>query len=124
LCIKVTTKMRSWAVSSSIVLFLFAATPKSHALEIQLLGTCVTTCVWLIKSHLQQTASGPTLWYNKALPLLPVYRTVSQVIKKMLLSNPNSVNSNRDCFLSTECVYVGVTGQHSISLWHITMLHM
>jgi len=23
------------------------------------------------------------------------------------------MNSNRDCFLSTECVYVGLTGQHS-----------
>jgi len=33
-------------------------------------------------------------------------------MKKCLLLNPNSMNSNRECFLSTECVYVELAGQH------------
>jgi len=33
-------------------------------------------------------------------------------MKISLLLNPNSRNRNRDWFLSTECVYVGLAGQH------------
>jgi len=34
-------------------------------------------------------------------------------LKGYSLSNSGSMNSNSNCFLSTGCVYVGVTGQHS-----------
>jgi len=34
-------------------------------------------------------------------------------LKGCLLLNPNSTNSNRDCFLSTVCVYAVMTSQHS-----------
>jgi len=42
-----------------------------------------------------------------------VTKPVSQVIEKSLLLNHNYMKSCRDCFLSTECVFVGMTGQHS-----------
>jgi len=50
------------------------------------------------------------LWYNKLPP--------SQVTEKCLW-NPNSKNSWRDCFLSTECVLCGSDWSTLRSLWHI-----
>jgi hypothetical protein len=36
----------------------------------------------------------------------------------MLISNSYSTNSNRDCFLSTECVYVGLVSTSQKFLAH------
>jgi hypothetical protein len=90
---------------------------KYLALGIQLLGACVANSACLQESN------------AKSILCLVLYRLVQQSptppscklncilsLKKRLLLNPNSANSNRNCFLSTECVYVGVTGQHSSEL--------
>jgi hypothetical protein len=65
---------------------------------------------------LQQTVSCPV--YSGI--IMPYHSSVLNCIwsnwKNCLLSNPNCMNSDRDCFLSTECVFVGLTGQHSLEV--------
>jgi hypothetical protein len=89
--------------------FSLKAFPKYLALGIQLIGTCVAsgTC-------LQETASHP-LQSDVIKPYHSFLYTELHLksLKKCLLLKHNSTNSNRDCFLSTECVYVQLIGQHS-----------
>jgi len=79
-------------------------------------------CDWLCLT-IEQTELLLHYGAINPLPLLPVYWTALWVTEKCLW-NPNSTNSCRNSFLSTECVLWGSDWSTLLrSFWHIA-LHM
>jgi hypothetical protein len=72
------------------------------ALRIQLVGTCIANRTCLQQTVFCSLQSSVIKPYHSFLYIELCLKS----LRRCLQLNPNSMNSNRDCFLSTECVYV------------------